>query len=51
MPNLDLLNLKNQVIYEITFNATALFVSFLYTVLYVALLLLLTVIIFRKKEF
>lgn len=51
MPNLNLLNLKNQVIYEISFHNTALWISFLYTILYIALLLILTIIIFRKKEF
>ena len=51
MPNLNLLNLKNQVIYEISFHNTALLISFLYTALYIALLLILTIIIFRKKEF
>jgi ABC-type transport system involved in multi-copper enzyme maturation permease subunit len=51
MPNLDLLNLKNQVIYEITFNATSLTVTVFYTVAYIALLLLLAITIFQKKEF
>lgn len=51
MPNLDLLNLKNQVIYSIEFNYTSLAVSLVYTMVYIALLLVLTTFIFRKKEF
>ena len=51
MPNLNLLNLKNQVIYEIVFDSSALITSVVYTFFYIALLLTLTIIIFRKKEF
>lgn len=51
MPNLDLLNLKNQVIYEIEFSAASLTVTVFYTIAYVTLLLLATVTIFQKKEF
>lgn len=51
MPNLDLLNLKNQVIYEISFDKIALIVAFLYSLAYIALLLLATTAIFQKKEF
>jgi len=51
MPNLDLLNLKNHVIYEITFNSQTLIISLFYTILYISLLLMFTIFIFRKKEF
>ena len=51
MPNLDLLNLKNQVIYEITLNPISLAVSFFYVIAYIALLLLASTTIFQRKEF
>ncbi len=51
MPNFNLLNLKNQVIYEINFNFIALALSLAYAILYITLLLFFTIIIFRKKEF
>lgn len=51
MPNLDLLNLKNQVIYEISWTNIQLLQTFVYTLLYIVLLLFVSGIIFRKKEF
>lgn len=51
MPNLNLLNLKNLVIYEIHLSMVSLSYTVLYVCLYIVLLLLLTVQIFRKQEF
>lgn len=51
MPNLNLLNLKNQVIYEIDLSIVSLSYTVLYVFCYMVLILFLTVQIFKKQEF
>ena len=51
MPDLALLNISNDIVYGILFNFTYLIFATLYSVFYVVLVLLISSLLFRNKEF
>ena len=51
LPNLSRLNLKNEAVYGLLPNATELMTDALYGLLYTALLLIISIMIFTQKEF
>ena len=51
LPNLNYFNFKGQVVYHTPIGGEHLFLVFLYGVLYIAVILLLSIVIFQRREF